>query len=147
MNDKHVSFAQNVLKFQFSENEGLKPTILQGRFKFTSSKHIVQILYVHGDHWVTISNLKCDASKIIVYDSVYFHVDQEVKDLISNLFDRDMSKEMPKQKGGSDCGVYAIAVATTLLHGTKIEKYKRTLMRPHIVRCFENFQLTTFPVR
>ena len=150
LNDKHVSFAQNVPKFQFSEIEGLKPTILQGRFKFTSSKHIVQILHVHGDHWVKISNLKCDASKIIVYVSVNFHVDQEVKDLISNLFDREieivMSKEMPKQKGGSDCGVYAIAVATTLLHGTKIGKYKRTLMRPHIVQCFENFQLTTFPV-
>ena len=146
LNDKHVSFAQKVLKFQFSEIEGLKPTILQGRFKFTSSKHIVQILHVHGDHWVTISNLKCDASKIIVYDSVYFHFDEEVKDLISNLFDRDMSKEMPKQKGGSDCGVYAIAVATTILHGTKIGKYKRTLMQPHIVCCFENFQLTTFPV-
>ena len=105
---------------------------------------------MHGDHWVTISNLKCDASKIIVCDSVYFHVDQKVKDLISNLFDREMeivmSKEMPKQKGGSDCGVYAIAVATTLLHGTKIRKYKRTLMQPHIVCCFENFQLTTFPV-
>ena len=87
-----------------------------------------------------------------MYDSVYFHVDQEVKDLISNLFDREieitMSKEMPKQKGGADCGVYAIAVATTLLHGTKIGKYKRTLvlMRPHIVHCFENFQLTTFLV-
>ena len=89
-------------------------------------------MYVHGDDWVTISNLKCAASKIIVYDSVYFHVDQEVKDLISNLFDREIeiviSKEMPKQKGGSDCGMYAIAVATTLLHGTKIGKYKRTLM-------------------
>ena len=57
-----------------------------------------------------------------------------------------MSKEMPKQKGGSDCEVYAIAIATTLLHGTKIGKYKRKLMRSHIVRCFENFQLTTFPV-
>ena len=34
LNDKRVSFAQNVLKFQFSEIEGLKPTILQGRFKF-----------------------------------------------------------------------------------------------------------------
>ena len=43
-------------------------------------------MYVHGDHWITISNLKCNASEIIVYNS---HVDQEVKDLI-NLLDREV---------------------------------------------------------
>ena len=32
-NDKHISFAQNVLKIQFPEIEGLKQTILQERFK------------------------------------------------------------------------------------------------------------------
>ena len=57
---------------------------------------------MHGDHWVTISNLKCDASKIIVYDSFYVDVDQEVEDLIRKMFDSEieivMSKEMPKQK-------------------------------------------------
>ena len=44
LNDKHISFAQNLLKIQFPEVEGLKPTIVQGRFKLDSSKHIVQIL-------------------------------------------------------------------------------------------------------
>ena len=85
-------------------------------------------MHVHGDHWITISNLKCDRNKIIAYDSVYFDIDEEVKGLINNLFDKEteavMSKEMSKQKGGSDCGVYTIAVATTLLHGTrKIQKF------------------------
>ena len=46
LNDKHISFAQNVLKIQFPEIEGLKSTILQERFKLDSSKHIVQILHV-----------------------------------------------------------------------------------------------------
>ena len=31
LNDKHVSFGQNVLKFQFSEIEGLKPTSYPSR--------------------------------------------------------------------------------------------------------------------
>ena len=69
----------------------------------------------------TISNLKCGRSKIIVCDSVYF---EEIKGLINNLFYKETEsltlKEMLKQKGGSDCGVYAIAAATTLLHGTNI---------------------------
>ena len=98
-------------------------------------------LHVHGDHWITISSLKCDQNKIIVNNSVYFDIDEEVKGLINNLFDKETkavtSKEMPKQKGGSDCGVNAIAVTTTLLHGTKIEKYKSSLMRSHLICCFE----------
>lgn len=80
----------------------------------------------------------------------FFDINEEVKGLINNLFDKEtealMSKEMPKQKGGADCGVYAIAVATTLLHGTKIGKYNNSLMRSHVICCCENFQLTTFPV-
>ena len=89
-------------------------------------------------------------NKIIVYDSVYFDIEEEVKGLINSLFDKETkavtSKQMPKQKGGSDCGVYAVSVATTLLHGTKIGKYKSSLMRSHLICCFENYQLTTFPV-
>ena len=56
-----------------------------------------------------------------------------------------MSLEMPKQKRGADCGVYAIAVAITLLHGTIIGKYKRSQMQSHIIHRFENFHLSTFP--
>ena len=37
LNDKHITFAQNVLKVQFPEIE----TILQERFTFASCKHIV----------------------------------------------------------------------------------------------------------
>ena len=127
----------------------MKPTILQERAKLNSLRHIVQILYVHGDHWITISNLKSDCDKIIVYDSIYFDIDEEVKGLINNLFDEETeactSKEMPKQKGGADSGEYAIAVAATLLHGTEIRKYKSSLIRSHLIRCFENIRLTTFP--
>ena len=68
-----------------------------------------------------------------MYDS---DIDEKVKSLINNLFDKETeavtSKQMPKQKG--------------LLHGTKIGKYKSSLMRSHLIRYFEHFQLTTFPV-
>ena len=87
-NHKHISFAQNVLKIQFPNVAGLKPTILQEKVKLESSKLIVQILHVHGDHWITISNLKYDRSKIIMHNSVYFDIDEEIKSLINNLFDK-----------------------------------------------------------
>ena len=60
----------------------------------------------------------------MVYISICFYIDQEVKDLINNLFDR--TKEMPKQKGGADCGVYAIAVAQHSCMAPKFEIFRIT---------------------
>ena len=103
LNDKHINFALGILKAQFPTIEGLKLTILQSRFKFDSSKHIVQVLHVHGDHWITISNLRCDSSRIVVYDSVYSSIDTRVKDFFNSMFSADLQiltcKEMPKQTG------------------------------------------------
>ena len=41
-------------------------------------------------------------------------------------------KAMPKQKGGTDCVVYAMVVVTALLYDTKVQKYKGSLMQSHI---------------
>ena len=64
-----------------------------------------------------------------MYASVYFDIDEEVKGLIINSFDKEteavMSKEMPN---------------------IKIGKYKGSLMRSYLICCFENFQFTAFPV-
>ena len=57
-----INFALSILKAR------LKFTILLSRFKFDSSKHIVPVFHVLGDHWITISNLRCDSNRIVVYD-------------------------------------------------------------------------------
>ena len=56
-----------------------------------------------------------------MYDSLYCNCDEETECLVANLFQHASKKLQvkvacsPKQKGGSDCGVYAIAFATVLV--------------------------------
>ena len=94
--DLMINFERNMLKIQFPEIEGLKPTILQEKSNWIAQNSMYRY-YMYGDYWITISSLKLDRNKIIVYDSAYFHIDEEVN---------------------------AIAVATILLHGTKKGKYQ-----------------------
>ena len=44
--------------------------------------------------------------------------------------------------GNSDCGLYAIAYATRILHGYI---YNQNLMHTHSLQCFELRKLTPFP--
>ena len=52
---------------------------------------------------------------------------------------------MPKQAGTTDCGVFAIATATSLLHGMNPSEYTQSLIRSHLIQCFETLDLTPFP--
>ena len=52
-----------------------------------------------------------------MYDSVYTSITKDTKAVISNLYGPTVSPRLiniSKQKGGADCGLFAIAIATTL---------------------------------
>ena len=53
------------------------------------------------------------------------------------------------QSNQSDCGIFAIAFATALVHGHHPGMYvfQRSAMRMHLVKCIENGKLTMFPVK
>ena len=52
-----------------------------------------------------------------------------------------------KQSGTTDCGLYALAYCTSLLFGSDpcLSIYARDEMRPHLVSCLEKGSLTEFP--
>lgn len=56
---------------------------------------------------------------------------------------------MQKQKGGADCGLFAIAVATALCIGMDPTKltFEQGKMREHLRLCFETGLLTPFPAK
>ena len=58
LSDKHVNFAQAILRVQFPQCEGLQNTLLQNQLKWCATSKIVQIIHVRGDHWVVISNVQ-----------------------------------------------------------------------------------------
>ena len=58
-----------------------------------------------------------------------------------------LSKSVQQQGNGVDCGVYAIAFATSLVYGSNPEKEScgRKKIRPHLVECLKIGKLTPFP--
>ena len=150
LNDKHMNFAQALLQSQYPDVEGLCCTLLQHRLKLDcSSKTSVQILHVHGNHWITVSNVNCPSGEVQVYDSIYSSLNKDVEDLIQRLFDGKVVNVTvasgQKQQGTQDCGLFAIATATSLLSSKANTLFQQSQMRPHLITCYENFLLTPFP--
>jgi len=54
-----------------------------------------------------------------------------------------------KQKGGKDCGVFAIAIATAIVSGLNPSRqnFKQEAMKGHLVDCFNKEVLTPFPCK
>ena len=117
-NDKHIFFAQCLLMSQFKNIAGFKCTLLQPRLKLDCSKDLVQILHICGGHWIVISNIHTMKTRLYVYDTVYSTVSEETKKIISGMIKNDVRIDvypgLQKQIGGADCGVFAIAIATSL---------------------------------
>ena len=79
-----------------------------------------QIIHVRGDHWVVISNHFCSQNNLRVYVIVFSDIDNSTMSLLNSMFSKDNTvtlAPLQKQQGGVDCGVFSIAIATSLLHG------------------------------
>ena len=90
-----------------------------------------------------LSNINCEVRKAYVYDTVYSEIDSQTNQMIDRMFDDVMDISIfiniDKQKGGTDCGVLCISVTTNYCNN-----YTQSLLRSHLITCFENFYLTTF---
>ena len=55
--------------------------------------------------------------------------------------------KVKKQRGGSDCGLFAIAVAITLCNGDDpmMQDYDQGVMREHLALCFDCGEIAAFP--
>ena len=94
--------------------------------------------------------MQCDPGEVKVYDSVYASQDDETHQTVKCMFS-DTSLQVttvnaPKQQGGSDSDVFAIAVSTCLAHGgdPTMIMIHQVRMRDHILQCFEEKLLTQF---
>ena len=87
-------------------------------------------------------------------DSLFKSINTETKSIILNLFQpNNVSEPMIKlvrsqqQKGTKDCGVFAIAMETTIAlgHNPSNVVFNQTLMRAHLVDCLKERKFTLFP--
>ena len=111
---------------------------------------IVQGCHIWNDHWIVVPNILLGINKIDIFDTVYSDIDEDMKVLVSGMFDQPVELEvypsLEKQNGGMDCGVYCIAVCASLLHRAPMNYYQ-SLLRPKLISCFENFHISPFPYK
>ena len=129
LNDSHMTAASQLLKQQFPSIHGLQLTLLGQDLSFEPvDMPFIQILHVGGLHWINVE--ACHDSLIRVYDSLYPTVSTSVQTQTASIMNSQKSsvtfvaERTQFQRGGVDCGLFAIAYATDLCYGNNPAAYR-----------------------
>ena len=164
LNDNIIHAAQMLLKKQFSHINGFMcPQLSKRKELFKPVPHntpFIQLLNADKSNWITISNTdpgNCHSNKAVsVYDSGSpVRVNRETRVMACSIMKPKADKlhfdlvNIMLQPNGSDCGVFAIACATGLAHGSDpaMCSWETGEMRSHLLHCLENSMLTEFPYK
>ena len=156
MTDEHVDAAQNLIKELGTGVSGLNciaATTHCSRFAVPQDVH--QTIQCHniGAHWVTSSSI---SGKVVVYESLYSTVNESLKRQLSYVYGKlandDGSLDVKvvlqqRQRGSSDCGLFAIANSVALASGFDPSTifWHQSEMRDHLLKCFEQQKIEMFP--
>ena len=167
LNDRVINAAMHLMKGKAGDVNGLEDVIIAKKDGFSSCPGVegfVQILCIRNCHWITISNLYTMHKfprRACIYDSSYsmserlskndisypIHLDTDVFRLLRPSEDVSMCVlNVQQQKGGDDCGLFAIAYAALLCLGKSPVPfhYKQEAMRPALVKSLEEGDIATF---
>ena len=158
--DIQVQAALILLHSQFPDLNGLYNPCYQLSKRPKNVERFLQIIHVTANHWAVISTCKAlphtnGSICIEYYDSIYSKLPETSEDIISFIFSkREFNRvtveciPIPKQSGATDCGLFAIAVATAIAHEVDAEclVFRQDEMRPHFVQCLENRKMELFPI-
>ena len=135
LSDVEINFAHQLLKEQFPKISGLMSMLYQEKkavLSETSVQNKLQIVHCRTrHHWIVASTSNCSLGEVKVYNSFFYYCDEETNCIIANLFQCGPSKvaiklaHSQKQKGCSDCGLFAIAfttAATIFFNETSLNK-------------------------
>jgi hypothetical protein len=152
LSDIHITAAQRLLQKQFSHLNGLQSTTYQLSKPLSDYRNVLQILHVTNpekknqtiDHWSVLSTMNCENSP--------FNSNEVITQLLTasnkcfNITVNIIS--IGKQSGSTECGLYAIAIATSLANNIDPVTilFRQEEMRAHYVQCLEQGKLEPFPV-
>jgi len=95
---------------------GLQSTLMLKRQqpRFQNDKLYIQIIFDKEDHWIVASMIFTKLGHIKVYDSIYTTINKETEAIYGPTVSLHLVRNINKQKGGVDCDLFAIVIATTL---------------------------------
>ncbi|CAF3250362.1 unnamed protein product, partial [Rotaria sp. Silwood2] len=149
LTDFHIYLFFELLHEQFTDVNGLCGPA-QIKLYTGSINNSIFIFNANSNHWLTISNLNSD-NIWNVYDSLSYPKESIIDFFKLILPDEEKVsvsfEKVHQQIGGNDCGLFALAFATSLCHGTSPSTlfYNQTLLREHYVKCIENNIIEPFP--
>ena len=83
LNDSIINAAQQLLSESGAMIQGFQNTLLGKGQKFKALKSdgapFVQILHVNSNHWITTTNINCEAGEVRVFDSLYKYISLDIK--------------------------------------------------------------------
>ena len=153
LNDMHINGACSLIREQYPAIGGLQSTLFQQyNHPLVQSQNAIQILHIQQNHWAVISTLGCEENGVNFYDSLYSTMSLSTKSTIVKLLQPNDSvtirmKNVAKQVGGTECGLYALAYCVALANGEDPcdYVYDQREMRSHLISCFESKHFTSFP--
>lgn len=154
----HISAANKLLEFQFPLQNGLLDThyLLNKNQWDSNPSNFVQVIYVDPGHWACLSNIFAADGCVDLYDSVLTipteggSIVQQACTIMKSLklgsIKLNVINVRP-QFGGTDCGLFAIAMATELCHSVDPVNvnYDQHKMRNYLASSFEDQALGQFP--
>ena len=112
----------------------------------------VQLLHTGGNHWVCLCSIGCTKGHVNLYDSLFHDVicddiEKQARVLLGNEFRKLSVVPVQQQMNRSDCGVFSIAYATSLvfMDDPKIIQYDISKMHGHLIKCLKSSQMEQFP--
>ena len=91
---RHIQYAQQLVKIQFSIIGGLCSTLLQNKNHNYLPQNSVQVAFCNSKRqWIVISNMNCNKGVVNVYVvNVFKELDDETVDIINNCFGIESKK-------------------------------------------------------
>ena len=72
LSDMHINAAQQLLKKQFRDINGLQSTLYQLKKPLEKTENAIQILHINKDHWAVITTVgSTQCNQVKYYDSAY----------------------------------------------------------------------------
>ena len=84
--DKHINFAQRLLKAKFPKINGLRLTLLHDKVHKDLTHNALQVFHTGGDHWICVTTIGTAGKRVSVYDSTYTKWDEPTLCLLKKQF-------------------------------------------------------------